>query len=175
MQNVDMDRNDKEGPVRGPKDDHASKGYPVIPPNNGDLWKGPQVSRRVGEFTFLEGEVRGDPKGFDFKDVGEREGFSVGAPVWLEGRSVDRDAVNRVGGFGGETASDPMFDKFKHEENSMSDIDANRGSGSEAAESVSSGSLPSDDSGTHSDPMGERLPAEQEKKLGGNPNHLDVA
>jgi hypothetical protein len=163
----------KEGPIRGGKDDHASKGYPVIPPNDGDLWKGREVREQVGGFTFLEGEARGGKTMASGNSTGT--GLNPGAPVWLEGRSVDANAINRVGGFGGETSSDPMFDKFKHEENSMSDIDANRGTGSESPEKVSSGSLPSDDSGTHSDPLEDRLPAEQQKGGGGNPNHLDIA
>ncbi len=97
--------------------------------------------------------VRGDDKGFG--DAGVSTGMSPGAPVWTEGRSTDRDATNRVDGFGAEAQSDPMFDRFKHEENSMSDIDANMGSGSESPESVASAAL----AGAKSDPEFARYPS----------------
>ena len=158
----------KEGPVRGGKDDHASKGYPVIPPNDGDLWKGREVREEVGGFTFLEGMARGDKKSDGWKDAGNRVGFDAGN-VWLEGRSVETDAVNRVGGFGDETKSDPMFDKFKHEAKGWEDqVDA---SGSQSGEKVSSSSLP--EGGAKSDPMYKELPDEQSKGPGAKSSQAD--
>jgi hypothetical protein len=101
--------------------------------------------------------VRGDSKGFG--DAGSTTGMDPGASVWLEGMSLDANATNAKGGFSGEADSDPMFDRFKPEMISMSDIDANRGSGSESPESVSSSPLV--DGGAKSDPMYQELPNEQ--------------
>ena len=175
-----------EGPISPtyPKDEgdvHTSggatergRGSARLPADNGTLWKGREVREQVGGFTFLEGMARGDrePKGSDET----REGMSPGAPVWTDGMSIDCDAINASGGgLVADCKSDPMFDKFKHEETSW-DITANRTNGGRnTPDSVSHSSLPSDDSGTHSDPAYEHMPAEQQKGGGGNPNALDIA
>ena len=131
-----------EGNIHEPKND-PGKGTQTIPPNDGDLWKGREVRENVGGFTFLEGMARGD-KSSDSPKMGTSFP-STAAPIWLDGMSVDENAINRAGGFGSEAQSAPMFDKFKHEENSMSDIDANQGSGSESPDKVSSTSATAND------------------------------
>jgi hypothetical protein len=121
------------------------RGSVTRPPNDGTL-----IFDNPGKDSAYD--VRGDPKALS--DAGVNTGMSPGAPVWLNGMSTDGDAINRVGGFNGEADSDPMFDRFKPELSSMSDIDANCGTGSEAPEAVSHVVL----SGADSDPEFERYP-----------------
>ena len=87
--------------------------------------------------------VRGDTRGFAGSETSGP--MDSGAPVALEGKSVDRDATNSLGQIGQASQSDPMFDKFKHEMSDegggMSDIDSNKGSGSESPTPVASTGL----------------------------------
>ena len=140
------------GPVRGLRGD-PGKGTTTIPPNDGDLR---QHNNDTGKYNESNTVVQGDTKGF-----GSGTSFPAeDAPVWLDGLSIDKDATNRVDGFGNETNSDPMFDRFKHELDSMSDIDANKGGGTNHADSVSSDGMGGDRSSTtKSDPMFERYPS----------------
>jgi hypothetical protein len=133
------------------------RGY--TPAKNGyDLNNGPA--------EMWEGEARGNGA-FDFKDAGVRTGFgSSGAPEWLDGKSIDVDAINVKGSITADCRSDPMFDRFKHEETSWA-IDANRtNGGTNAGDKVPSGSFPSDDGGTHSDPKFVHMPHQQTEGSG---------
>ncbi len=103
--------------------------------------------------------VRGDDKSFG--DAGVATGMSPGAPVWTDAKSLDRDAVNREGGFGSEANSDPMFDRFKHEDEGegggFGDIDGNKETSStNSADVVAGSALPF--GGAKSDPEFERYP-----------------
>jgi hypothetical protein len=106
--------------------------------NNGDLIKG---------FTDAY-TVRGDTKGFAGSE--NSSPMDSGAPVWLEGMSVDANATNSMGAVG-DTGSDPMFDKFKHQ--ATGNADQVNQTGSNTAEGVASSSMPSG-----SDPMFEEMP-----------------
>ncbi len=147
-----MSYNDN-GPVRGGKGD-PGKGTATRPPNDGTLWQD-----NDNKDTTV---VRGDSKAFG--EAGSNTGMDPGSPVALLGMSIDRDATNSKGGFGSEADSDPMFDCFKPELVSMSDIDANQGTGSESPESVSSSNLV--DGGAKSDPMFQDTPDEQSEGPG---------
>lgn len=52
-----------------------------------------------------DGSLRGDSK--SMPDRGTATGMDPGASVPLEGMSIDPDAINRLGGMGGATKSDP--------------------------------------------------------------------
>lgn len=102
--------------------------------------------------------VRGDTSAFGGSTT-SRPMDGGGAPIWTDGRSTDGNATNSLGGFGGEADSDPMFDRFKHEDEGegggFSDIDGNKETSStNVADSVSSSSL----DGAKSDPEFERYP-----------------
>jgi len=125
------------------------RGTVTRPPNDGTL-----IFDNPGKDNAYD--VRGDPKALS--DAGVNTGMSPGAPVWLEGKSLDQDATNSLGNFSADTKSDPMFDRFKHE--TIGDGDqANRdsesgGDAKDAPEKVSSMVL----SGADSDPEFERYP-----------------
>lgn len=163
-----------EAPMRGLTGD-PGKGTLKTPPNDGDLWSGQAIKRGYkavsngydsgnGPAEMWEGEARGDkfPSGTDASNTG----MNPGAPVWTDGRGIMANDENVVGSIVSDCKSDGMFDKFKHEETSWA-IDANRTDGGRnTADSVASKSLPSDDSGTHSDPEFARLPVEQQSGSG---------
>lgn len=52
-----------------------------------------------------DGTLRGDDKAMP--DRGTTTGMSPGADPYLDGRSVDQSAINRIGGISGATKSDP--------------------------------------------------------------------
>jgi len=141
----------EDGPVRGGKSD-PGKGSVTRPPNDGELWQDNDNTDTT--------VVRGDSKGFG--EAGSKTGFDTSAPVWLEGFSVDGNAVNAMGAIGAESKSDPMFDRFKPEvvQSSESDIDANRGGGTNSPDSVASGGFPGS---TDSDPEDQDLPVDPNK------------
>jgi hypothetical protein len=157
-----------EAARRGPKPTMEPGGVKGFPPaiKKGYSARSNGYDANNGPAEMWEGESRGNGA-FDFKDVGERTGFSSsGAPVWLDGNSSDMDAVNAKGSLASVCKSDSMFDKFKHEEISW-DYEANRtNSSTNSSDKVSSGGFPSDDSGTKADPAYEHMPAEQQKGSG---------
>jgi hypothetical protein len=106
-------------------------------PDKGDLSNG----------SFDPSVVRGDTSGFGSGTSNP----GVGAPVFLDGNSVDQNAVNAKGAVGG-TDSDSMFEKFYRGQ-------LDHVTGSESAASVPSSSLV--DGGAKSDPEGQELANEQ--------------
>jgi hypothetical protein len=98
-------------------------------PDKGDLYNNSMPTK---ENVY---DVRGDTHGFG--NAGTKTGFNEDAPVWLEGRSVDQDATNVLGGITGDTNSDPMFDKFNRQDRSGPDRNQQDG-GTNTPETVAS-------------------------------------
>ena len=159
-------------PVGNLEADQGKKG--PMPSGNGEVGlKGMQAIKRAvsypsngydannGPAEAWEGEVRGG--NFDkFGDAGERSGCGADtpAPIWTDGRSLDKDAVNAMGAVG-DTGSDPMFDRFKTEKTGWGITDNRTDGGTNSGDSVSSDKLSGDTwgKGADSDPEFENYPA----------------